>query len=93
MGEQRTEIDEEAFRQEIRDYIAANKPDLPYRTGTRSPEDLAESTVLRDWGRQIYAAGFYGADWPVEFGGSTPGSVRSHWRWTHPASPSAPCAR
>jgi alkylation response protein AidB-like acyl-CoA dehydrogenase len=63
------DIDEQAFRQKIRDFIAANKPDLAYRTGTRSPEDLAESTVLRDWARQIYEAGYYGADWPVEFGG------------------------
>lgn len=64
-----TEFDEPAFRQRIRDFIAANVPDLPYRVGTRSPQDQAESRVLRDWSRQVYEAGFEGAEWPVEFGG------------------------
>lgn len=63
------EFDERAFRHRVRDYIAANAPDLPYRVGTRSPEDEHESKILRDWSAQLYAAGFYGADWPEEFGG------------------------
>jgi alkylation response protein AidB-like acyl-CoA dehydrogenase len=37
--------------------------------GTRSPEDEHESAILRDWSAQLYAAGFYGADWPERFGG------------------------
>jgi alkylation response protein AidB-like acyl-CoA dehydrogenase len=64
-----SEFDEQAFRRRIRDYIATNVPDLPYRVGTRTPEDAAESAILRDWARQLYDEGFYGADWPVEFGG------------------------
>ncbi len=64
-----SEFDESAFRQRIRDYIAANVPNLPYRVGTRSPEDEHESRVLRDWSAQLYASGFYGADWPTQFGG------------------------
>jgi alkylation response protein AidB-like acyl-CoA dehydrogenase len=64
-----THFDEQAFRQRIRDYIAAHVPNLPYRVGTRSPEDEHESKILRDWSAQLYAAGFYGADWPEEFGG------------------------
>jgi alkylation response protein AidB-like acyl-CoA dehydrogenase len=63
------DFDEQAFRRRIRDFIAANAPDLPYRTGTRSPENAEESKVLREWSAQVYAAGFYGADWPIEFGG------------------------
>lgn len=63
------DFDEQGFRQRIRDYIAAHAPNLPYRVGTRSPEDAHESTILRDWSAQLYAAGFYGADWPEEFGG------------------------
>jgi alkylation response protein AidB-like acyl-CoA dehydrogenase len=63
------EFDEQAFRQRIRDYVAANAPDLPHRVGTRSPEDAHESAILRDWSAQLYAAGFYGDDWPQEFGG------------------------
>ena len=61
--------DLDLFRQHVRDYIAANAPDLPYRVGTRSPENLAESEVLRTWSRDLYAAGFHGAGWPVEYGG------------------------
>ena len=39
-----TEI--EAFRRHVHDYIAANAPDLPYRVGTRSPENADESALL-----------------------------------------------
>jgi alkylation response protein AidB-like acyl-CoA dehydrogenase len=62
-------FDEQALRQRIRDYIAANVPDLPYRVGTRSPEDATESAILREWARRLYEQGFFGGDWPVEFGG------------------------
>ena len=54
-GGSMAEFDEQAFRRRIRDYIAANVPDLPYRVGTRSPEDAHESTILRDWSAQLYA--------------------------------------
>ena len=64
-----SELDEQSFRQGLRDFIAANVPDLPYRTGTRSPEDEHESVVLRRWSSQLYEAGYAGGDWPVEFGG------------------------
>jgi alkylation response protein AidB-like acyl-CoA dehydrogenase len=64
------EHEEQAFRQRIQKFIAENSPDLPHRVGTRSPEDLHESTILREWSRQIYAAGFEGANWPEEFGGN-----------------------
>ena len=63
------EFDEGSLRQRIRDLVASDVPHLPYRVGTRSPEHAAESEVLREWSRKVYAAGFYGADWPVEFGG------------------------
>jgi alkylation response protein AidB-like acyl-CoA dehydrogenase len=64
-----SEFDELGFRQRIREFIAAYAPSLPYRVGTRSPEDEHESKILRDWSRRLYDAGFYGGDWPVEFGG------------------------
>ncbi len=57
------------FRARVRAYITAHAPDLPYRVGTRSPETTAESEVLRAWSRDLYAAGFHGADWPVQYGG------------------------
>jgi alkylation response protein AidB-like acyl-CoA dehydrogenase len=62
-------VDEAAFRQRVRDYLAANAPDLAFRTGTRSPENEAESTLLKAWARDLYAEGFFGADWPVAYGG------------------------
>lgn len=64
------DFEEQAFRQRIQTFIAENSPDLPHRVGTRSPEDLHESTMLREWSKQIYGAGFEGANWPVEFGGN-----------------------
>jgi alkylation response protein AidB-like acyl-CoA dehydrogenase len=62
-------IDADRFREQVRQFIAGNAPDLPYRVGTRSPENKAESDVLRAWSRELYAAGFHGANWPVEYGG------------------------
>jgi alkylation response protein AidB-like acyl-CoA dehydrogenase len=64
-----SDFDEGAFRQRIREFVTLYAPALPYRTGTRSPEDANESAVLRAWGAQLYAADYYGADWPVDFGG------------------------
>jgi alkylation response protein AidB-like acyl-CoA dehydrogenase len=64
-----SDFDERAFRQRIREFVAAHAPSLPYRVGTRSPEDEHESKILRDWSRRLYEAGFFGGDWPVEFGG------------------------
>jgi hypothetical protein len=64
-----SEFDEQAFRQGLRDFIAAKAPKLPYRTGTRSPENEEESNVLRQWSSRLFEAGYYGADWPTEFGG------------------------
>ncbi|MCU1345213.1 MAG: putative acyl-CoA dehydrogenase, partial [Acidimicrobiia bacterium] len=66
-------FDPEAFRQRVRKFLADNAPDLPFRTGTRSPENLEEAQMLRAWSAQIYAENLYGADWPVEFGGNP------HW--------------
>ncbi|MET0143911.1 MAG: acyl-CoA dehydrogenase family protein [Ilumatobacteraceae bacterium] len=59
----------EAFRERVRTFIVKNAPDLPYRTGTRSPEDDHELALLRTWSAQLYAEGLVGADWPEEFGG------------------------
>ena len=62
-------FDPEAFRARVRSFLEANAPDLPFRTGTRSPESPAESAVLRAWSREVYAQGFAGGHWPVEHGG------------------------
>ena len=62
-------FDSADFRHRVRAFLEANAPDLAFRTGTRSPESDAEADILRLWGRDVYAAGFFGADWPVEYGG------------------------
>ena len=54
----------------VRAYVEANAPDLPYRTGTRAPENDEEDVLLRAWSSAVYAEGFHGGDWPLEYGGS-----------------------
>lgn len=65
-----TAFDAQRFRMRVRDYLAAHAPDLPYRTGTRAPENDEEDVLLRAWSRDLFAQGFYGGDWPAEHGGS-----------------------
>ncbi|MGD9792536.1 MAG: acyl-CoA dehydrogenase family protein [Acidimicrobiia bacterium] len=62
-------IDLDAFRSQLRDFIRDNAPDLPFRTGTRSPEDAHEAKLLREWSALLYKHNYYGAEWPEEFGG------------------------
>jgi len=61
--------DLEAFRARVRAHIAAHAPPLRAKAGTRSPEDDAQAEILRQWSASLYAAGFLGGGWPVEFGG------------------------
>jgi len=59
----------EAFRAEVRAFIAQRAPRLPVRAGFRSPDDAQEDRLLREWRAALYAAGYLGAEWPVELGG------------------------
>jgi len=59
----------EAFRHEVRAFVAAHAPVIPARAGVRSAENEAELAVLREWTARLYAAGYAGADWPEEYGG------------------------
>ena len=49
--------DEAAFRQEIREFIAENKPKAP-----RGPGRIGEDD--RDWSRKLGEAGYAGLTWP-----------------------------
>ncbi len=60
----------EQFRRGVRDFIAAEGPDIPVRAGFRSPEDEAEDRLRKQWRAKLYEAGYLGADWPPEWGGS-----------------------
>jgi alkylation response protein AidB-like acyl-CoA dehydrogenase len=61
---------EEAFRAELRDWLAAHVPP-EWRGG--EPPDFAsladEVAFLRDWQRQLADAGWVGIHWPREYGG------------------------
>jgi len=61
----------ERLRAEVRAFIEANRPALktPPKAGVRAPEP-DDIPVLREWTRQLFAAGYVGADWPTEWGGS-----------------------
>lgn len=59
----------ERFRLEVRAFVEANAPAIPPKAGVRSAEDRAEHTLITEWIGKLYAAGYMGGDWPVEYGG------------------------
>jgi alkylation response protein AidB-like acyl-CoA dehydrogenase len=59
----------EAFRAEVRAFIAEHAPPIPPRAGVRSAENEAELKAIQDWTARLFEAGYVGADWPAEFGG------------------------
>lgn len=52
--------EEDAFRADVRSWIAANKPEQ---------SDRADIEGLRGWQRKLHSAGYLGAAWPKEHGG------------------------
>ncbi|MEM6108729.1 acyl-CoA dehydrogenase family protein [Mycobacterium sp. 050272] len=67
----------EAFRAEVRQFIATHAPAIPPRAGVRSAEDAHENELLNQWAARLYQAGYAGADWPAEYGG------RDGWTTEH----------
>jgi alkylation response protein AidB-like acyl-CoA dehydrogenase len=67
----RDTIDEAAFRQEVREFIAHNLPAASKKRSGRRFEDAD-----RDWSRRLGEAGYAGLTWPKEFGGA--GAPYSH---------------
>ncbi|MCW2652860.1 MAG: hypothetical protein QOE41_2531 [Mycobacterium sp.] len=59
----------EAFRAEVRAFVAKHAPPIRPRAGVRSAESEAELKALREWTARLYEAGYAGADWPAEYGG------------------------
>jgi alkylation response protein AidB-like acyl-CoA dehydrogenase len=61
----------EQFRGEVRRFIDTRRPAVHTvrKAGVRAPEpeDIA---ALRTWTAQLFEAGYYGGDWPVEWGGT-----------------------
>jgi alkylation response protein AidB-like acyl-CoA dehydrogenase len=59
--------DEQRFRAELREWLAANLP--PSLAGSRGTEEhLLEE--LRSWSRKLHEARYAGLTWPAEYGGA-----------------------
>jgi alkylation response protein AidB-like acyl-CoA dehydrogenase len=62
--------EQQAFRAEVRAWLAAHVPaDLKGRGFASSRADRAEVDRLREWQRTLHKAGYVGIDWPAEYGG------------------------
>jgi alkylation response protein AidB-like acyl-CoA dehydrogenase len=56
--------DDDAFREELRSWLAAHAP-----PATGVPTTREEAEGLRDWQRTLHSGGWVGIHWPVEHGG------------------------
>ena len=59
-----------SFRSEVRAFIAARAPRLRQQEGVRAPQSPDEEREIRRWLRGLYEAGYLGAGWPTEWGGT-----------------------
>jgi alkylation response protein AidB-like acyl-CoA dehydrogenase len=58
----------EAYRAEVRAFIAAHHPGTRKHAGVRAPA-AAQLPALRAWTARLYSAGYLGQRWPAEYGG------------------------
>lgn len=58
----------DAFRSEVRQFIAEHAPGVKVHTGVRAPEPELMQPI-RDFTAALFTAGYLGIDWPEEFGG------------------------
>src|SRR5207253_7374861 len=63
---------DERFRQELRAWLAANRPARAERVPHDDASLAAEVAFLRDWQQKLHAAGYVGLLWPREYGGRGP---------------------
>jgi alkylation response protein AidB-like acyl-CoA dehydrogenase len=66
----------EAYRAEVRAFIATRGPGARTHVGVRAP-DPGQLPALRAWVASLYAAGYLGRAWPAEYGGR-PGARPEH---------------
>src|SRR5438093_13026980 len=60
---------DERFRQELRAWLAANRPARAERVPHDDASLAGEVAFLRDWQQRLHAAGYVGLLWPREYGG------------------------
>jgi alkylation response protein AidB-like acyl-CoA dehydrogenase len=65
--------DQAAYRQQVRDWLDANKADAPPRQG--ASDDTAYIDSRRAWQRKLAEGGLAGLTWPKEFGGQGKGPI------------------
>src|SRR2546429_5336623 len=61
--------EDERFLQELRAWLANNKPARAERVPHDDASLAAEVAFLRAWQRSLHAAGYVGLLWPREYGG------------------------
>src|ERR1700757_5039833 len=61
--------EDERFRDELRAWLAANRPAREERVPHDDASLTEEVGFLRDWQRRLHAAGYVGLLWPREYGG------------------------
>lgn len=62
----------EAYRAEVRAFIAEHQPGTRRHAGVRAP-DPGQVPAIRAWVAKLYAAGYLGQGWPAEYGGHSDG--------------------
>ena len=58
---------EEAFRQQVRTWLASNRPKAMHQRGTVDGQTWVERA--KEWQRRLYGAGYLALAWPKEYGG------------------------
>jgi alkylation response protein AidB-like acyl-CoA dehydrogenase len=66
----------DAYRAQVRAFIAEHGPGTRKHVGVRAPAP-GQVPAIRAWVARLYAAGYLGQGWPVEYGGR-PGAVPEH---------------
>src|SRR5258706_9004411 len=80
--------EEEAFRQDVRAFIAEAKPKLP-DVGTAESADRSKEDYLA-WHKLLYKKGWVAPLWPKQYGGAGWEVARRHIFYQEKAQPETP---
>ena len=73
-----TSIDYNAFRDEVRDFLATSYPASKHELNQRQAGMFAEPELGQWWQRTLHARGWGAPSWPVEYGGTGWDAVQKH---------------